>query len=348
MTAFEKMKLRENALGNTTKNEMIYNSRYIIDSLLPNDPSYKENVEILGKGYVNLRINNYKLIQHNTPQMEVQASLSEKVTFGLGDVFSYDGGYWICIESNNRHDIERTGKVEECNYYLQWQNPKTLEIHGRWCSVRDPYSLAVDERAKLVITGNAKYRIKMPHDAETALFHADKRFLIDMANNEPISYAIIKYDAITNRYAARNEGFLVITLRESQIQEDDNWDLMIANYKDPGSLPNVPSVLNGSCTIKFNNAPTVKAGGGTKPFYAIFFDDNGEAVEISAPVNWDAVLPPELAGSVSIIYQAGNEIRFKADSNAVIGGNFILRMYADDPVYGAFEAELEITIGGIL
>ena len=229
MSAFEKMQLREKAQGNTTKNEMIYNASYIVDSLLPNDPSYKENVEIFGKGYINLRMNNYKVLAGTTPVMDIQASLSEPVTFTLGDVFAYDEGYWICVESNNRHGVERTGKVEECNYYLRWQNPKTLEVHGRWCSVRDPYALALDERARLIVTGNAKYRIKLPHDEETALFHVDRRFLIDMANNEPIPYAIIKYDAITNKYAARNEGFTVLTLRESQIQEDDNWDLMVAN-----------------------------------------------------------------------------------------------------------------------
>ena len=118
MTAFEKMRLRENALGNTAKNEMIHNSRYLIDSLLPNDPTYKENVEILGKGFINLRMNNYKLVQNTTPQMDIQASLNEKISFRLGDVFHYDNGYWLCVESYNRHDTERTGKVEECNYVL--------------------------------------------------------------------------------------------------------------------------------------------------------------------------------------------------------------------------------------
>ena len=93
MTAFEKMKMREGAQGNTTRNEMIYNAKYIVDSLLPNDPSYKENVMIHGKGRLNLRMNKYRVLAGTTPVMDIQASLEEPVTFTLGDVFMYGDGY---------------------------------------------------------------------------------------------------------------------------------------------------------------------------------------------------------------------------------------------------------------
>ena len=349
MSAFEKMQLRESAQGTTTRNEMIYNAKYIVDSLLPNDPSYKENVMIYGKGAINLRMNNYRILFGTTPVMNIQASLDENVTFTLGDVFMYDGGYWICIESNNRHDVERTGMVEECNYLLRWQNPATFEVHERWSSVRDPYSLALDERARHIVTGNAKYSIKLPYDSETALFHVDRRFLIDMANNMPIPYAIIKYDAITNKYAARNEGFTVLTLRESQVESDDNWDLMIANYRNPNLVPAPPTIIEGTGTIKFNNVPVVRAGGTAKPFYAIVFDAVGNSVELTAPVAWELVLPPELdQNQISISFKAGNEIRLLASRQAPIGSTFVLRMSGNHAIYGNFKAELDVGVGGII
>lgn len=348
MSAFEKMQLREAAQGTTTRNEMIYNAKYIVDSLLPNDPSYKEDVEVFGKGRISLRMNKYRVLAGTTPVMNIQASLTEPVTFTLGDVFMYDGGYWICVESNNRHDVERTGMVEECNYLLRWQNPHTLVVHERWCSVRDPYSLAIDERARHVVTGNAKYSIKLPHDDETELFHVDRRFLIDMANHEPIPYSIIKYDAITNKYAARNEGFTVLTLRESQIEIDDNWELMIANYRDPSMAPSTPNVVEGSCTIKFNNVPVVRAGGTPKPFYAVLLDGNGNSIDFTSPVNWELILPPELQNQIVISYKEGNEIRLQASRQAPICSVFLLRMSGSHTTYGNFKAELEINIGGIL
>jgi hypothetical protein len=338
------MQLRENALGSTAKHEKIYNSRQFIDSFLPDDPSYKEGIEIIGKGYINLRMNNYKLVQNTTPQMDIQASLKEKINFRLGDVFRYDDGYWLCVESYNRHDIERTGRVEECNYYLQWQNPKTLELHGRWCSVRDPYSLAIDERSKVVVTGNAKYKIKLPHDEETELFHADKRFLVDMANDQPIPYAIIKYDATTYRYAARKEGFLVITLKESQVEHDDDYGLMIANYKKPSTLA-ASSI--GAVTVTYSGEPCVKTGGGKKVFKVAFFDNNGERVWTVKPV-WELILPEGLQGKVSVVYESDDEIHLKAAADAPIGSVFELRASADDAVFGVYEKRIEVKVGGIL
>ena len=348
MSAFERMQLREYAQGDTPRNEMIYNARYIIDSMLPNDPSYKENVEIHGKGKMNLRMNKYRVLAGTTPVMNIQASLSEPITFALGDVFMYGDGYWICVESNNRHDIERTGVVEECNYLLRWQNPHTLQVHESWCSVRDPYSLALDERARHLVTGNAKYSIKLPHNEETELFHVDRRFLIDVANHQPIPYSIIKYDAITNKYAARNEGFTVLTLKESQIEADDNWELLVANYRNPSDLPATPDVLEGSCTIKFNNTPVVRAGGSPKPFYGILFNANGDSIAPTSPFTWDLILPPELQNQIILSFQYENEVRVQASPTTPIGSTFILSMNGHDATYGNFSATLEITVGGIL
>ena len=256
---------------------------------------------------------------------------------------------WICVESNNRHDVERTGMVEECNYLLRWQNPRTFEIHERWSSVRDPYSLALDERARHLVTGNAKYSIKLPHDSETELFHVDRRFLIDMANNAPIPYAIIKYDAITNKYAARGEGFTVLTMRESQVENDDNWELMIANYADPSKMPPVSRPVEGSCRIDFRGLPMVRVGGTPKSFYALLFDAAGNSVDIlDYPVVWELLLPPELEGKITVLFKQGNEVRVVASRDAPVDSSFVLRMSGQHGVYGRFKAELEVSVGGVL
>jgi hypothetical protein len=341
---FDTFKKRMRLGNGSHRNELIHNTKTFIDALLPQDPSYKEKVEILDKGHINLRMNNYKLIQGTTPQMDIQASLCEEIMFTLGDVFQYDDGYWLCVESNNQHDYMRTGRVEECNYLLKWQNPKSLEIISRWCSVRDPYASGLDEN-KVVTTGNAKYRIKMPHDAETAQFHVDKRFLIDIANSEPIPYKIVKYDSVTNRYAARNEGFLVINLEQTELMPDDNWELMIANYAD---TPFPPAPSTGFCEIIYEGNPIVKAGGSPKLFTAVFRDINGDEITTVIPA-WELILSPESsANQTDILCQSSDfNILITADSNAVIGSTFILKVIADDPVHGHFETQLNITIGGL-
>ena len=348
MSAFERMKLREGAQGNTPRNEMIHNAKYVVDSLLPNDPSYKENVVVLGKGTLNLRMNKYRVLANTIPVMDIQASLEEDVMFTLGDVLMHDGRYWICVESQNRHDVERTGMVEECNYLLRWQNPNTLKIHERWSSVRDPYSLALDERARHIVTGNAKYSIKLPYDSETELFHVDKRFLIGVANNEPMPHAIAKYNPITNRYANRSEGFIMLIMRESKIKAGDHWGLMVADYVDPSRSPSASNAIKGSCRIDFRGAPLVRAGGTPKPFFALLFDGNGNSVDIVHPITWDLVLPPELENEIIISFKGGNEARLQASRQAPVDSSFILRMGGFHDAYGDFKAELVVAVGGII
>ena len=342
--AFDRMKARETLTGKNVRESMVNNTKYFIDTFMPDDPSYKENVEILGKGFINLRMNNYKLVQGNTPQMDIQASLSEDITFRLGDIFFYEDGYWLCVDSNNRHDCLRVGKIGECNYFLQWQNPKTLEIIGRWCSIRDPYSSGLDEN-KTVTFGNARYRIKLPHDEETALFHIDKRFLIDVANGEPIPHSIIKYDSVTNRYTARDEGFLVINLKESQIEKDDNWELMIANYKDS---PESDIQRIGLCEIIYKGEPVIKSGGSPKTFAAVFYDSNGDEITTVIP-SWELIFPPEVQNSnqIRVLSQTDNEITMEA-GKWTKGIKFLLKVSADDSVFGYFENSIEIEVRGII
>ena len=351
MTAFEKMKLREVSLGSTPREEMINNARYMVDMLLPDDPSFKYGVEIIRNGEVigaiNLRMDNRKLYQ-GVPQMDLHDVLSNDIKFRLGDVLhtkTTDGDseideYWLCIDSKPLHDIQRDGKVEECNYKLPFQNKKTLEIIERWCSVRDPYASGLDE-GKVVTTGNAKYKIKLPYDDETAQFHLDKRFLIDIANNEPIPYKIVKFDSVSNRYAARNEGFLVINLNQTELSENDNHELMIADYIEPG-IPSPPSIgsclIEGSSVIRQNTA---------REYIARFFDADGNEIQ---PDNaeWEMLSPEMLAiDQIAILSQSENRIELRCADNAAIGDVFTLLVRADDAEHGEFMAEINVEIRGV-
>jgi hypothetical protein len=250
--------------------------------------------------------------------------------------------YWICVEAYNFHGIQRNGIVEECNYLLRWQNPKTYEIIERWCSVRDPYASGLDENNH-VTTGNGKFKITIPHDSETALFYVDKRFLIDVANNTPIPYRIVKYDSISNSYAARDEGFLVISLWQDEYNVDnDRDDLMIADYVEPPEI--LPSV--GFCRIEPIDLNTINQNT-MESFTARFFDSGGNELSSSdgiVPV-WELDLPSNLQGQITVTYDNdGFTINVRATRYAVIGSSFMLRVTVDDAVYGEFMAEVVITI----
>lgn len=378
MTAWERMQLRMGATGGTIRSELIHNSKAIIDSLLPDDPSYRENVMILDKGLTNLRMWNYKLVEaRTTPQMDIQASLEQEHAFALGDIIEYDG-YWICIKSHNRHEIERVGQVEECNFKLRWQNPITHEIHERWTSLRDPSSLALDERAQKIVTGNAQYTLKLPHDEETRLFEVGTRFLIDVANNTPIAYSIIKYDAVSNIYAARDEGFLYLLLRQTELNTDeDNFELMIANYIDTDNIPtpfNPPLILEPSDSqfiiqhIGSYDSAVLKQGTRRK-FNALEIYDDGTPEQGTRPIDscheieWSLWyispedpcpesptmfiegLPPGLdMNRIRILPNGHGSIRLAVETCTNVGGEFVLRLRVD----GDFVAKQRLRVGGLI
>jgi len=170
-----------------------------------------------------------------------------------------------------------------------------------------------------------------------------------MSDSKPMPYAVIRCDPVANKHATRDEGFVVIMLRACQLRNGDNEELMVADYRDPNDLPAMPEVSEGSCTIRFNGVPVVRAGSSPKPFYAILFDANGNSIVQSSPFEWELILPPELnLNQMIVLFKEGNEIRIQASSSAPIGTVFTLRMSGHDTTYGNFSATLEVTIGGIL
>ena len=329
--------------GNDIREEQIKATKEQIDELLPLDPSYKMGVEIIGKGKTNLRFNNYKIVNGTTPQMDIQASLNENITFNLGDIFFYDNGYWLCVEAITYHDIFRRGKAEECNYFLPFQNPNTLEVTGRWCSIRNPYSSGLDE-GKVISVEGAKYRIKLPYDEETSLFRSGKRFLIDeQGGGEPMPYSIIEFDPVTRRYVAKNEGFLIINLRSDTINIDtDNFELMIADYIEPSSP--LPESI-GFCKIVFTGEPMLRVGASAKPFIAEFYDGNENLLTGITPV-WELLLPDGmLYGTVIQMYDS--EVSVKLLATGGVGEKITLKMTATDVKYGNFEYAIEIDIAAL-
>jgi len=333
-------KLRMGISGDSIRNTQIHNTRHFVEKLIVDDPSFRENVEILGKGHVSARFNNYKIVHGTTPQMDIQASLSEDTMFNMGDIFFLNDSYWLCVEAITEHDVFRKGKVEECNYLLRWQNPITLEIIERWGSIRNPYSSGVAE-SRVISIERSKYRIKLPYDDETALFRVGKRFLIDVqGGNEVMPYSIIEYDPVTMRYMSRDEGFLIINLQSSQIEDDDNADLMIANYISPPSLPQ----QIGSCRIVFSGNPLIRVGGSIKTFAVVFYDYDGNEISTITPT-WNLILPPELNSTQIVSNISGQSIDIQALAGS--GNRFVLQMNAEDYNHGFFEAAVEIEVGDL-
>ena len=355
--SFDTYRSRVNSTGGSLRNEAVAQSRKVFEDSIADDPSFRSDVEIIRSGeavgLINLRMDNRR-VKNSAPTMDLHDVINNHIKFKLGDVLhtttveeaveddeddETKEEYWICTESSTLHSTLRTGECEECNLLLRWQNPTTFEIIERWASARDPYTAGINE-GKIVSTGGGKYKVKIPHDSETALFHLDRRFLIDIANNEPIAYKIVKYDSTTNRYAARDEGFLVIFLDQDETRPEDNFDLMIADYQESPPPP-IPSV--GSCEIVFVGTATLRVGS-SKDFAAVFYDSAGNEISDIAAA-WELVLPDGISDSyIQMVNDPGSANLAKLQATGGIGSKVILKMSADSIEHGMFSAEVELTI----
>jgi len=347
------MKLREGSLGATAREEMVRSSKYRFESLVADDPSYREGVGIIRDGELvgtlGLRMDNRKL-RHGVPQMDVHDILDSPVMFRLGDVFHTQTveadrvkeEHWLCIEENNLHGINRDGVVESCNYLLRWQNASTLKIIERWSSVRSPYSSSLDV-SRVITVESAKYRILVPLDSETSLFRVGTRFLIAVQGGfEPMPYSIVEFDPVSSNYQDRGEGFLSFVLKSDQIKPSDNWELMIADYVP---VPPPPPPQTSACKIVFTGSPTLRMGGAAKEFRAAFFDGEGVEIDGIEPA-WELALPDGLPPhSLNMEHLPSGPVVLRALAGA--GQMFKLNVSGDDATHGLFSTSVEVAIASL-
>ena len=80
---------------------MINNAKYMVDTLLPDAPSYRQGIRVMRSdtevGSINIRMDNYKIVQGTTPQMDIYGLIGDELPFSLGDVFCLDDGYTGCV-----------------------------------------------------------------------------------------------------------------------------------------------------------------------------------------------------------------------------------------------------------
>lgn len=358
--ALDVFRSRLSVTGGSVRNSFIKSSRILFDNLIDGDPSYHVAEVIRNDivvGTINLRMDSRKTTA-NTPQMKIHDDLSSEIKFKLGDVFHTtvveEGNtkekYWLCIEENNLHGVERDGAVEECNHYIKWQNINTKEIIGRWCSFRSPYSSGTTS-GSTVINEAAKYTIKIPYDDETKFLGIDRRFLIKYQGKldgsyEPMAWKVIEYNPISSFYSSIDEGFLEMNIRADQYNKDfDDADLMIANFK---GFPVPQPEPVGNCEIVPQGNHIVKQGGSPKKFFAKFYNSANLPIE-GIVANWSLELPVELQNPDKIVisFENENEIEVKAFADAIVGSKFFIIMTADDNVYGHFEARFECEVGDL-
>lgn len=197
----------------------------------------------------------------------------------LGDVVDCYNCKWLITEIDPNNEITITGKMEQCNREICWQNPYTKEIVYQWVTLSRPYYSNLTEGQQITMS-KRMYKIQIAYNEETALFDNGKRFMLEVIDGEPKTYQITSVDISTERYQMHGtlQGFIVLQVEQDQYNEHtDNAELMVCDYISPDEPETDKPAL--TCEISYTGEPELKIGGQPKVFTAIFRNKNGQEVE---------------------------------------------------------------------
>ena len=166
-------------------------------------------------------------------------NLNEKTIFSMpgedienGSLIHWMDNYWIVSERDANTTLYTRAKVVQCNYLLRWVSDDS-NVYEQWCVIEDgtKYLTGEYEDRNFVVTrGDSRISMMIArNDITSKFFDRDMRFLIDdEASPLKLAYLLTKPLKVGWNYGGY--GVYKFVLQEVNTTEDDNQDLMIADY----------------------------------------------------------------------------------------------------------------------
>lgn len=176
-----------------------------------------------------------------------KADLSTKTIVALpgeqlihGGIVDYESNKWLITEIDASSEVYERGLMQQCNYVLKWVDADGMIVE-KWCIVEDGTKYLIGERSEQMMTiGDARISITIGKDEDTAMIKRGMRFLIDDQDaGSTHAYQVTKLNRLFNLF--NGKGVYRFILTEDQLTQNDNTELMIADYY---------SVSNGSDDVK--------------------------------------------------------------------------------------------------
>ena len=165
-------------------------------------------------------------------------NLNEKMIFSMPGENLRNGAYvewmdniWLITEKDANNEVYTRCKMEQCNYLLRWVDENKI-IREQWCIVEDGTKYLTGEyedRDFIVSRGDSRVGMTISRNCHTAKLSRKNRFLLDdPLSNRPLAFTLSKPLKIGGIY--NGDGVYKWVLQEVSSSEDDNFDLMIADY----------------------------------------------------------------------------------------------------------------------
>lgn len=244
----------------------------------------------------------------------------------LGDLIEWNNLHWLITEKDYHSEIYGSCTMELCNRLIRWQNPKTYNIVERWAIFSRPYSANMNT-GNVISTMKGKYDIIVPYDSETEIVPVDKRFMIDVIDDQPMVYRVTFPD-LSTLYNEGKEGGLVKWNVDSDVYsaDSDNKELMICDYQIKPDESNTP-VAGLKCEI--NGRSNIRVGASNRIYTPLFYaEDNLTVVSGISPI-WELKVPARYENDFVCRLDSEGKYYVEAKDNAALIGQVITLTLSD-------------------
>ena len=349
MKCLDKFNKKMQLNGGSIRNELIQNSKNLLQDVFADDTSFSEGIYFweLGKSkdvYINeIPIRLYKKSFSNASGITVKFQTLLENPIVLGDIVydSNEDEYLICTESYNTSKVHYQGKFTVCNWMLKWQNIAGDILEYPCFNINSTQYNSGEQSNKQFTIGSSQHMVTLPYDENTVVLSSPQRFFLDRNTINPVSYIVTQNDTTSFNYGKK--GLVKVTLLEcAKNNETDRVDLGICDYVEKKDLikDNSNNSYIKKSVIKFDTN-IIKSGGDLQTFTAKFFNENEKEITDIVP-KWDIVCDFK---DILIIENKDNQIKIGIDNDKYVDEDFKLILSDID---GNYSSDLVIKVESLL
>lgn len=139
---------------------------------------------------------------------------------------------WLIVDRDPNTTMYTKCTMKQCNYLLKWVDPITHQICEQWSIVEDGTKYLTGEfEDRNFIASRGDTRLSVTISRTEAALHLDRvnRFIIDDPDcHEHLAYSLTKPLRMGSVY--NGDGVFRMVMQEVETTDDDNLDLLIADY----------------------------------------------------------------------------------------------------------------------
>lgn len=209
--------------GKTNRETSLLREQRFLRTKLPKNLSYKTAV-------IDGEERNLAIINSDIFTMKTLCSMPGE-DLPHGGLVSWADNHWLITDKDPDNEVYTKCTMNQCNYLLRWI-ARDGSIVERWCIIEDGTKYLTGEYADhdfIVTRGDARIAMTIARDEYTLQFNRESRFLIDdYESSDVLAYRLSKPMKTGNVY--NNKGVFKFVLQEVATEDDDNFDLHIADY----------------------------------------------------------------------------------------------------------------------